>query len=135
MELNQSIKIINNFFNITYVHNEGAAFSILTGQRYVLIFIGVISLYMFFKYLDTFKENKRNIITFSLLIGGVIGNLFDRVVYGHVIDFLDFKIFGYNYPIFNVADIFIFFAVIFLIVAIIKGEDYGSSSRKRRKIR
>lgn len=135
MIANQSITIIKDFFYITFVNNEGAAFSMLTGQRYILIFISLFALFLFYKYIDTFKKNKRNTLAFSLLIGGLLGNLFDRVVFGYVKDFLDFRIFKYNFPVFNLADIFIFLGVVLLIFAIIKGEDYGNSSKWSRKIR
>lgn len=135
LNVNESINIISNFFNITYAHNEGAAFSMLSGQKYILIIISIFALILFYKYIDSFKNNKKNILAFSLLLGGLIGNLYDRLIYGYVKDFLDFRIFGYNYPVFNLADTFIFCGTVLLIIAIFKGEDYGSSSNKRRKIR
>ena len=61
------------------------------------------------------KENI-NKIALSLVIGGSIGNLIDRIVRGAVVDFLDFKIFGYNYPIFNLADTFIVLGVFLLLI-------------------
>ena len=85
------------------MQNEGAAWSIFSGQRIILILIGLISLYFINKYIKDFKENKRNILAFGLLIGGIVGNLLDRMFLGYVRDFLDFKIFGYDYPIFNLA--------------------------------
>ena len=130
LPLNNSIKIINNFFNLTYVHNEGAAWSILNGQRFILIIISLLALIFLYKYLHDFKENKRNTLAFGLLFGGIIGNLFDRLIFGYVRDFLDFKIFGYNYPIFNISDICIFLGTILLLIATFKGEDYGSSSKR-----
>ena len=57
-----------------------------------------------------------------MIVGGIVGNFFDRLVYGYVIDFLDFNLFGYNYPIFNLADSFIVIGIIILIISNIKKE-------------
>ena len=82
-------------------------------------------------YQKSFKENIRNIMAFSLLYGGILGNLINRITYGYVIDFFDFLIFNYNYPVFNFADIFIVCGIILLVVAIFKKEDlHGYNSRK-----
>lgn len=122
MNLNNSIIIIKNFFNITYVRNIGAAWSILSGNRYFLIIISIISFYLIYRYLIKDKLlNKLETIVYATLIGGLLGNLTDRIVYGYVIDYLDFKIFNYNYPIFNFADICIVVSVICLLF-IIRGE-------------
>src|SRR5574344_1597763 len=120
----ESIKIINNFFYITYVNNSGAAWSILTGNRILLIVITLLVLFIIYKYL--IKDKKLEKIIYGLLVGGVIGNLIDRVVRGYVIDYLDFYIFNYDYPIFNIADAAIVIAVILLIYLIIKGDKYDS---------
>ena len=135
LRLNESITVINDFFNITYVQNDGAAWSILNNQRILLILIGVLALYFIYKFIDDFKENKRNILAFGLLIGGILGNLLDRIFLGYVRDFLDFNLFGYNYPIFNLGDIGICIGVILLVIASIKGEDYGEVRRKKFKNR
>ena len=121
--LNKSYKIINNFFYITKVYNEGASWSILWGMRILLILIGIIVLIGLFYYQRKFKENKRNILAFSLLYAGIIGNLLDRIIYGYVIDFIDFKIFNYDYPVFNIADMCIVFGIILMGIAIMKRED------------
>lgn len=115
MLLNSSITIIGKFFNITYVINKGAAFSILTGNRLFLIIVSLISLILIYKYLlkDKILKNKE-IIIYSLIIGGLLGNLLDRIIYGYVIDYLDFKIFNYNYPVFNFADICIVIGIVLL---------------------
>ena len=133
ISLNDSITVIKKFFYLTYIYNEGAAWSILNGKRIFLILIGIVSLYLIYTFIKDFKENKRNIVAFSLIIGGILGNLFDRIFLGIVRDFLDFKIFGLNYPIFNIADCAICIGVILLLIALIKGEDYGSSSTRRKK--
>ena len=108
--LNQSVEVIGNFFNLTYVKNTGAAFSIFTGQKIVLI--GV-----FLYYINSQKITRNiEIISYGLVLGGALGNLIDRICYGYVIDFLDFNLFGYNYPIFNLADCFIVIGFILLII-------------------
>ena len=121
--LNKSYKIINNFFYITKVYNEGASWSILWGMRILLILIGIIVLIGLLYYQRKFKENVRNILAFSLLYAGIIGNLLDRIIYGYVIDFIDFKILTYDYPVFNVADICIVLGIILMGIAIMKRED------------
>lgn len=119
MLVNSSITIIKNFFNITYVKNIGAAFSILSGSRILLIMIALIAIYIIYKLLVKNKNlNKINIINYSLLIGGIIGNLIDRIIRGYVVDYLDFTIFNYNFPIFNIADICIVISCILLIFTI-----------------
>lgn len=127
--LNDSIVVIKDFFNITYVRNIGAAFSILSGNRLFLILTALIALYLIYRFL--IKDNKLNIehlITYSLLIAGIIGNLIDRIFHGYVIDYLDFKIFGYNFPIFNLADICIVIGCLLLIILTLKEEYYDNKN-------
>ena len=122
-KFNESIQIIKDFFYITVVHNTGGAWSIFDNHSYFFILFSIIAVIILIKFMFSFKNNLRNNIAFSLTIGGILSNLADRIFLGHVRDFLDFKLFGYNYPIFNIADIAIVIGVILLIVAIIKGED------------
>ena len=129
--LDETKVIINNFFSLTKVYNTGASWNILAGYRFVLILITLIILILLVLYQKKFKENIRNILAFSLLYGGIIGNLIDRIIYGYVIDFFDFNIFGYDYPVFNVADICIVFGIILLVIAILKKEDENGSSSKK----
>jgi len=126
MTLNSSIPIIKNFFSITYVRNIGAAFSILSGKQLFLIILGIIILIGIIYYVNKDKLNNLKVIYYSLLIGGIIGNLIDRIIYNSVIDFLDFKIFGYDYPIFNLADTFICIGVILIIIESIIGGKHGN---------
>lgn len=119
--LNDSYTIINNFFNITLVHNDGAAWSILSGNRILLIFISLIALFIiYFLFIKNKELKKIETLIYGMLIGGITGNLFDRVLYGYVIDFLNFKIFNYNYPVFNIADCCIVIAAILLIIDVVK---------------
>lgn len=129
--LTESITVINNFFYLTNVHNLGAAWNLFSGQRILLIVIGMAALFFIFRWINDFKNNNKNIWAFSLLISGLLGNLFDRIIYGYVRDFLDFRFGSYNYPVFNLADTFIFCGVIVLILAIIKGEENGSKSNRK----
>ena len=130
VELNSSIMVIKNFFYISHVHNYGAAFSILYGNRILLIIVSVIALFFLYKFLLKNKEFKNiEVVIYSMLIGGILGNLFDRIVYGYVIDYLDFYIMGYNYPVFNIADTCIVISVILLIYDTIKGDKNENRSK------
>ena len=123
MSLNSSIIIIKNFFSITYVMNNGAAWSILSGHSWFLILMAILALNLIYIFFIKDKVlNKFEIIVYGLLIGGILGNLIDRILYGKVVDYLDFTIFNYNFPIFNFADIFICVSVFLLIIGIIRGD-------------
>lgn len=129
-QLNKSIVLIDSFFNLTYVRNEGAAWSIFSGNRLFLILIGFLAIFLIYKYFIKDKSLKKiEIITYGLLLGGIIGNLIDRIIFGYVIDFLDFLIFGYNFPVFNLADTFIVISVLLIIIDAFRGEKNEVSSR------
>ena len=126
-----SITIIKNFFYLTYINNDGAAFSILVGKRILLILIAVLVIVMLIRYIKKNNiQNKLELVSISLIIGGSLGNLMDRVVRGYVIDFLDFKIFNYNFPIFNLADTFIVIGVFLLLLKEIRKENNLDSRNK-----
>lgn len=127
--LNKSINILDRFFYLTKVYNTGVSFSMLSGKKILIIIINIIALVFLYFYLRKFKNNKRNTWAFSLIYGGLFGNLLDRLIHGYVIDFLDFNIFGYNYPVFNLADSFIVIGIFLLIYAIYKGEDNENSGK------
>jgi len=129
IDLNSSVSVIKDFFNISLVHNYGAAFSILYGNRIFLILVSFFALAMIYMFLIKGKVlRKFDIVLYSLLFGGIIGNLFDRIVYGYVIDFFDFNIFGYSFPIFNIADTAIVIGTFLLIILNI------SESRNKNEI-
>lgn len=126
-----SITIIKNFFYLTYINNDGAAFSILVGKRIFLILIAVLVIVMLIRYIKKNNiQNKLELVSISLIIGGSLGNLMDRVVRGYVIDFLDFKLFNYNFPIFNLADTFIVIGVFLLLLKEIRKENNLDSRNK-----
>ena len=117
MNVYDSIVIIKNFFCITYVRNTGAAWSIFEGRVLGIIVVSLIIISFIVYYISKQKvKSKLEKIGYSLILGGALGNLLDRIIYGYVIDFLDFNIFGYDYPIFNLADSFIFVGVMLLII-------------------
>ncbi|TLU61458.1 lipoprotein signal peptidase [Thalassotalea litorea] len=112
MSLYQSIEVLP-FFNFTYVHNTGAAFSFLADaggwQRWFFsaIAIGVSSLLVY--WMAKAKPSEKLIcISYALIISGALGNLIDRMAFGYVIDFLDFYVGNKHWPAFNIADSAIF---------------------------
>ena len=103
------IVIIENFFQLNYVENYGAAWGILKNQRHFLVILTILIFMALAIYIKTNKNlSKLTLISISLIIGGAIGNLIDRIKMGYVIDFLDVN-FGdlYDFPVFNFADSFI----------------------------
>ena len=126
--LNQKYCYIKDFFYITYVKNTGAAFSILKDQRIPLLIVTVIILFILYKNINKEKMGKIEVLSYGLIIGGVLGNFFDRLMYGYVIDFLDFYIFGYDYPVFNLADSFIVIGITILIIYFIRKDHYERSN-------
>lgn len=125
-----SISVVEGFFSITMLENTGAAFSIFSSNTFFLILISVLALNLIYfflikgKQLSNFEE-----IIYGILIGGILGNLIDRVVHGSVIDYLDFNLFGYDFPVFNLADICIVISIILIIISICKGEKHGVSNK------
>lgn len=120
--LNKEYPLINNFFYMTNAHNTGAAFSILSGYNILLLIITILTIYILMK-----NVNKN--ISFYILLGGIIGNFIDRIFLGYVRDFLDFRIFNYNFPIFNISDICICIGIFLMIIEIVK-EDKNASRWK-----
>ena len=101
--------IIPGLFNITYITNTGAAFGILQGaERWRHIFFQTISVCALFALIYVYKSARQKSTAFfwglSLIFGGAMGNLVDRVRHGYVIDFLDFYIGDMHWPAFNIAD-------------------------------
>jgi len=106
MDLGDSYVVIENFFEITSHRNKGASWGMFQGQL-TFFYITTIVAYGFFAYLAKdidFKKKPMYTIAILLLIAGTTGNFIDRILYQEVVDFLDFIIVGYDFPIFNVAD-------------------------------
>jgi signal peptidase II len=100
LSLNQSIPVIPGIFHLTLVHNKGAAFGLLKGQLSLFIFTSVLAVFLIVFTLKDNKQARSNRAALALILAGALGNLVDRLFYGHVIDFLDFRV----WPVFNVAD-------------------------------
>lgn len=108
----ESRPIIEGFFNLVYVRNDGAAWNIFSGHDVVLIFISATVLVLLLIFQRRFLEDTlAHRILLGLMIGGIAGNLVDRIRFGWVTDFLDFEFGAYHYPSFNVADSAICIAV------------------------
>ena len=98
--LNHSIPLLKGVFHITLVHNRGAAFGILKNQIPLFVFTAIFAIFLIYLSLKNNKGNKLYTISLSLILAGALGNLIDRLSFGYVIDFLDFRI----WPVFNLAD-------------------------------
>lgn len=111
-------EVIKDFFYLTYLENRGAAFGMLQNFRWVFIGLTIIAVGVMIWY---FVKNNNFVIRISLmfLISGAVGNFIDRLFRGFVVDFLDFFPFGYDFPVFNLADICVNVGVFFLIIYII----------------
>jgi signal peptidase II len=105
--LHESVEV-TAFFNLVLVHNRGAAFSFLSNaggwQRELFIAIALAAAAWITWLLRRHAHETRFSLALSLILGGAIGNVIDRVLHGAVVDFLDFHAFGWHWPAFNVAD-------------------------------
>lgn len=99
---------ITSFFNLVMVYNKGAAFSFLADQqgwqRYLFAGISVAASLLIIWMLKRHASQRLFCWALALILGGAIGNLIDRIAYGHVIDFLDVHVYGWHWPAFNIAD-------------------------------
>lgn len=119
LTLGESIPIISNYVSLTLIYNTGAGFGILKGNNKLLIFATIIILGIIFYYYDKLPENRYVYSAVGLIIGGTLGNLLDRLKYGHVVDFIDL---GF-WPAFNLADSAITIGVAILFIYLLKTKD------------
>jgi signal peptidase II len=100
-----NIVVIEGFFNLVHVGNTGAAWSMLAGKSTFLALLAFVTLGAIYLWRHELGLRLRVVqLSFGLLCGGIVGNLVDRMVHGHIIDFLDFHFGSYIYPTFNIAD-------------------------------
>jgi signal peptidase II len=99
---------VTGFFNLVRVHNAGAAFSFLAGasgwQRWFFIVLGLVAAVVIIWMLKNHPGQRLFCFALACILGGAVGNVIDRVLYGYVVDFLDFHWAGMHFPAFNVAD-------------------------------
>lgn len=101
----ESIPVVTNFFNITFVGNTGAAWGLFPGQNKALVILSIATIVVMFVFRKSFAiAMPLQKVSVGLIMGGIFGNLVDRVWHGQVIDFLDFFWKGNHWPAFNVAD-------------------------------
>lgn len=132
----ETIPLIKNVFHLTYVENRGAAFGMLKDQRWIFITLSVIILALLAAVIIK-KKNKPWYLSLGLsFVGaGAVGNLIDRIWLGFVVDLFDFRLI--NFPVFNVADIFVCLGAAILAIYFIiddekkdKGKEYESNNRQ-----
>ena len=114
------VKAITGFFNLVLTYNKGAAFSFLASasgwQKHFLTVIGIGASRFILYLLARHGSQKLFSLALAMILGGAIGNVIDRLAYGHVVDFLDFHVGGWHWPAFNMADSAIVGGAILLVV-------------------
>ena len=121
LNVGESIKIFN-FFKLSRLSNTGAAFSILENKTILLL---IVSIMLFIYILRESLKSKRlfSDIYYSLIMGGILGNFLDRIAFQSVRDFIDIKVFSYNFPVFNIADMAIVIGAILYIISLVGEKD------------
>jgi signal peptidase II len=125
LDLHDTINLIPGFFRITHVQNKGAAFGLFaeTSSEWRVTLLVMFSVVALIVVAGLLWKNHHSMVTtgigLSLILGGAIGNLWDRVVAGHVVDFLDFYLGSYHWPAFNVADSAIVSGALLLVAEIL----------------
>ena len=126
------IEVVKDFFYLTNIRNKGVAVGMLQNGRILFIPL-TIFIMVFLIYLLIVGDKGYKKVVYSLILGGAIGNFIDRIFRGYVIDFLDFYIFSYNFPTFNVADIFITVGTILLLFFVLLDENFFNLSGIKRR--
>lgn len=125
MALGESIEIIPNFFRLTNVHNTGAAWSIFEGKMIFFYLITIVFLIaMVYFYRTSEDADTLTKLGMVLMMAGAIGNFIDRLALQYVRDFFDFLLLGYNFPVFNIADISLCIGVALIILSVLL-DSYG----------
>lgn len=119
LPLGGSHPVISNIFHLTLVHNKGIAFGLFSGWLPILVFVSVVFIILIsFTFAKYSKKTRRlsNTLSIGLLLGGALSNLYDRILFGYVVDFLDFRV----WPVFNAADSAITVGAVILGITMLK---------------
>ncbi|SMB94458.1 signal peptidase II Aspartic peptidase. MEROPS family A08 [Thermanaeromonas toyohensis ToBE] len=125
LQPNQSVPVLNNIFHLTYINNPGAAFGIFAYQTplFIILTLAVIGI-IIIAYKQFPIHNRLNLkLALALQLGGALGNLLDRIRFGYVVDFLDFRV----WPVFNLADVAIVLGVGLIIWELWRKEEKGEA--------
>ena len=127
------IEIIPNFLYFSYVENTGGAWSILSNATWLLAIFSLVAVVGISYYLFKKDINIHYFVCGAMIVSGGLGNLFDRIVYSAVVDFIETYPLGYSFPIFNIADIFVvigsFYMIIYMFI-----EEHKEKKRSQEKI-
>lgn len=118
----ENVDIIKGFFSLTYVENRGAAFGMLEGGKWIFLAITAAVVVLVAVYYVKMQKTKENLwlrVAMAMIVSGAVGNAIDRLFRGFVVDFLNFWIFGWDFPVFNFADILVVLGTILLAGGII----------------
>jgi signal peptidase II len=132
-DLNDSASVIDGFFNITYVQNTGVAFGIFSSitspakSLLLSVFTAFAAIVVVAYSLRSPTRNRLLQTALALILGGALGNLYDRIAYGYVVDFLELYVATYHWPAFNIADSAITIGVVLMAIEIIRNEAPGRS--------
>ena len=124
--IDESVPVIKNIFHLTLTKNTGGAFSFFSGNNSLFFWLSLIIIGILLYSLSQFPKNNLVLISMGLILGGAIGNILDRIFYGGVVDFLDFRI----WPVFNFADSFISLGVAGIILYYFKEELFKKKKKK-----
>ncbi|MBL8497584.1 lipoprotein signal peptidase [Nitrosomonas sp. JL21] len=128
---------ITSFFNIVLTYNPGAAFSFLSDQpgwqRWFLSIVAGSAALVIVYMLNKYRQEKLFCLSLSFILGGALGNLYDRITLGHVVDFLDFYIGENHWPAFNIADSAIFIGAALMIYDSIRNKEEKSRPNSEKQ--
>lgn len=126
-KMTSSIVLINNFLQLNYVENRGVAWSMLNEKRIIIILFSIIGIGYLFKLMIEFRKELLVHIGIMMMIAGGIGNIIDRIFRHFVVDYVDVVIFGYDFPVFNIADMFLVCGVALILVEMIRKVKNGET--------
>lgn len=136
VDFKPGINVIKDFFWLTFVENRGAAWGSFNGNTAFLLISTVLSLALMGYFIKLYKDYSKIVFAVTIAIGGTFGNMYERVFNGGAVtDFIKFQVFGYNFPVFNFADIFVvggmIGAIVFALIAEKNKKKLGGSNDKK----